>query len=129
MTGLIEFGFSEPIMADRNSLITESALPARRRRLEKLLVDHDSQVYRRIEAFEINLESSKSDEAEPISVEWELIDFDGQIGHIQMDMEKLQKEDIDYDIYDDISIAFNDGAGVMKSTDGKQVNFGTTITW
>lgn len=85
--GVIEFGFPEPILADESEITQESAVPARR--LQKLIIDDQSRVYRKIQAFEISLKSSNSDEAKPIDVEWELIDFDGQIGHIQMDLKQL----------------------------------------
>ena len=46
-----------------------------------------------------------------------------------MDLEKLHSQKIDMQIYDDLSISFNDATGAMKTATGEQVNFGTKLTW
>ena len=44
-----------------------------------------------------------------------------------MDLEKLVMDGVDLEIYDNLEISFNDGAGQLKSASGKQVQFGETL--
>ena len=46
---------------------------------------------------------------------------------MDLDKVKLEHDDVDMTLYDNLEIAFYDAAGVIKSKDGKGVNFGENI--
>jgi len=130
--GSVEFGFPEII------LLTQAAFNAHEksaiRKLtaseEVILLDkRNPAVYQVFDTIDIMLKSSEFEEAEPVKVDWTMVDFDGQLGHLQMDLEKLQEQKVDLDTYDSIEITFNDAVGLLKSDDDKQVNFGEKLDW
>lgn len=53
---------------------------------------NDVGVYDVFDTINVQLESSISDEAEPITVEWTLIDFDGKQASLQMHIDKLHDD-------------------------------------
>lgn len=64
-----------------------------------------------------------------MQVDWTLLDFDGQVGHLQMDLENLQAKQVNLDVYDELQITFNGAPGQFKSAGGKQINFGQQVSW
>ena len=46
-----------------------------------------------------------------------------------MDLDKLRRDKIDTEIYDNMSITFNDASGTFVSENGKGINFGESIQW
>ena len=126
--GLIKLGFS--------SLITSSdkfadPLKAAVRKLSEEVVmaseDGTEAQYQVFEAIEINLSSTESEQVVPIRVDWSLKSFDGQEAEIQMDLDSIRQQSIDTEVYDNVSITFNDAAGNFVTNNGKGINFGETV--
>ena len=89
----------------------------------------DVGVYDVFDTIDIQLASTITDELEPITVEWSLVNFDGGSASIQMHIEKLYEQDIPIELYDDLQISFNDAKDVLKSDSGKGISFGEEISW
>jgi len=46
-----------------------------------------------------------------------------------MDLDTLRRDKVDTEIYDNMSITFNDASGTFVSENGKGINFGESIKW
>ena len=82
-----------------------------------------------MDALAISLSSTENEELEPIQVDWQLKSFDGQQAQIQMDLDSIFEQDVDTEIYDKVSIQFNDANRNFASQSGKGINFGQTVQW
>jgi len=92
--GVVELGFPEVIQSTSFALNANEETAVRKLSASKevvLLDKKDASVYQVFETISIMLKSSEFDEAEPVKVDWTMVDFDGQLGHLQMDLDKLQK--------------------------------------
>jgi hypothetical protein len=90
----VEIGFPTAIQLTSDSLNTnkKSAIRKLSASEEVVLLDKkNASVYQVFDTINIMLISSEFEEAEPVKVDWTMVDFDGQIGHLQMYLEKLQE--------------------------------------
>ena len=46
-----------------------------------------------------------------------------------MDLDSIREQNFDTEVYDNMSITFNDAGNTFVSDNGKVVNFGETIQW
>ena len=86
-------------------------------------------VYDVFDTINIQLDSTITDEVEPVTVEWTLVNFDGESASIQMNIEKLHDSGVSIEMYDDLQISFNDASGVLTSDSGKGISFGEKISF
>ena len=92
-------GFTEPLQQDTVSLLSSTAV----RQLSHLAID--SKTKETIEIFnaiEVQLSSTIDEDLEPVQVEFELVDFDGQLAHLQLNIESLHLQNINTDEYDTV---------------------------
>lgn len=135
--GLISLGFPEPLTIDSATLSDpgQVAMPSTtsRRLLSKTVSFEDedgSEVkYEILDTIEIKLSSTEDEDLEAIQVDWMLKSFDGQSAQIQMDLDSIFERNIDMQVYDNVSIQFNDATGAITTQSGKGINFGETISW
>lgn len=99
--GIVSFDFSGDL--DLNSDISASG-----RRLSELIVVKQDGVENNLEAINIHLINSNDPTVTPIEVEWQLLDFNGKNGHLQMNVDKLYDSGIDMTDYDQISITIDE---------------------
>lgn len=91
--------------------------------------EYESGFYEVFDAIEIKLISSSDETVEPKQVDWSLRDFDGQVAHIVMDIEAINREAAALESYDNLIMTFNDANGTFMSNSGKPVNFGHKLEW
>ena len=118
-TGLLEMGFTEPLQQDTVSLLSSTAV----RQLSHLAID--SKTNETVEIFnavELQLSSSVDEDLELVQVGFELVDFDGQLAHLQLDIESLHEQSINTDEYDTVQVAIYDTA--LTGVNGKHVPWG-----
>lgn len=129
--GLITLGFPESLSTTTDELADADATAIRKLSSEVSMIKNDGsqEQYEVFEAIEIKLSSTEFDDLEPVNVEWSLQSFTGQEAEIQMDLDKLRRDKIDTEIYDNMSITFNDASGTFVSENGKGINFGESIQW
>lgn len=98
------------------------------RKLEDMLlfesedIENTAAMYEVYDSIEIRLSKSFTDE-EPMKVDYEMVNFDGQHAKLQMDLDKMGEAQSQG--FDNLLITFNDAEGMFTSQDGqKGVNFG-----
>lgn len=62
-------------------------------------------------------------------MDWSLKNFNGQEAQIQMDLDSVRDKATNAELYDNVSITFNDAAGTFVSDNGKGISFGETINY
>lgn len=128
--GLIKLGFSDSLITSSDKFA--DPLKAAVRKLSEVVMESEDGTeaqYQVFEAIEINLSSTESEQFVPIQVDWSLKSFNGQEAEIQMDLDSIRQQNIDTEVYDNVSITFNDAAGNFVTDNGKGINFGETVSF